>query len=148
MKPRACAIMLLAANLASPAADSSVSGTVTDSLGKPVSGAIVTLESMDVDRSFASTTGSAGQFRLGAAREGRYSLRADARGYLFTELPRRVRRQDRRDPIAESIHNAASITLPANRSGASVIAVWPWPSSVTSLQPGIVFATKSEPSSR
>jgi hypothetical protein len=63
------------------AAAQSLSGTVKDSLGRPVGGAAVTLRAVDGRTVSRTSTDSRGEFRLPASRRGTFDLVARKSGF-------------------------------------------------------------------
>lgn len=73
-------LTLLSSTAFAQSASRSVSGTVRDPLGAPVSGATVTLQ-RDGERVTDARTDAEGRFTFAAVQEGRYSLEARAAGF-------------------------------------------------------------------
>ena len=69
----------------------SISGTVTDSTGGMIPGAIVTLTSEKTGQARGSATNSEGRFNFAALQPGSYALKVERQGFQTLE-------QTRRDP--------------------------------------------------
>jgi tetratricopeptide (TPR) repeat protein len=78
-----------------------VEGRVHDSKGRPIAGAVMTLENIDSSHTAVATTDSQGRFRFEAVAAGNYRLRAKREGYL----------EGRDRPFALHEREAKSITL-------------------------------------
>lgn len=82
---RSAALMLIAvsASLGAQVAPRTVSGSVHDSVGRPLEGAVIVLNPMDAMR--AARTDAAGRFQFDRVNPGRYALRTTRIGSLPDE---------------------------------------------------------------
>ena len=65
----------------------SITGTVTDSSGAPLAGAMVTAKDMDRGTTWPSTTNNDGLYNILRIPVGTYSLRVEAKGFRTTLIP-------------------------------------------------------------
>src|SRR5713101_5492376 len=75
-----CVLLTFASAIA--AAQTAIEGTLHDNIGKPVSGAILTLKPAEGNIAH-ETSDSAGEFHFGAVDSGTYTLQAEAPGFYL-----------------------------------------------------------------
>jgi hypothetical protein len=84
-----CALvaLLCGANAWGQDVTASITGTVTDSSGAPLAGAMVTAKDMDRGTTWPSTTNNDGLYNILRIPVGTYSLRVEAKGFRTTLIP-------------------------------------------------------------
>src|SRR6266550_4068197 len=74
-------LLLLSGSVPAQSSTSSVSGAVTDSEGKAIAGAIVTLTSVETNTVRTATTSESGSFQFDLVQPGTYTVEATAAGF-------------------------------------------------------------------